>query len=128
MEEENVFNFEKLILYQKSLDYIDFVYELTEKFPASELYGLTSQFRRAACSIALNTGEGAGSTDADFNNYLRISKRSMRECIVCTTVAFRRKYISEDENQESRKRVIELAKMNSGLVKSIRNKKNNNKE
>ncbi len=124
MENSDLFNFEKLIVYQKALDYVDLVYDLTDKFPTHELYGITSQFRRAACSIALNTGEGAGSTDNDFNNFLRISKRSIRECVVCTTIAFRRKYISENEKNESRIKLIELAKLNSGLVNSIKRKSN----
>ncbi len=124
MENSDLFNFEKLIIYQKALDYVDLVYDLTDKFPTHELYGITSQFRRAACSIALNTGEGAGSTDNDFNNFLRISKRSIRESVVCTTIAFRRKYISENEKNESRIKLIELAKLNSGLVNSIKRKSN----
>lgn len=90
MEKHESFNFESLVAYQQALDYVDFVYLLTDKFPSHELYGQTSQFRRAACSIALNTGEGAGSTDNNFNNFLTISKRSIRECVVCTTIAFRR--------------------------------------
>lgn len=122
-KKDELFNFERLVLYQKALDYIDFAYELTEKFPNHELYGLTSQFRRAACSIALNTGEGAGSTDNDFNNFLRISKRSIRECIVCTSISIRRKYISAVNETESRRRLLELAKMNSGLSNSIKNKR-----
>ena len=125
MESEELFNFEKLVAYQKALDYIDLVYELTDKFPRDEIYGMTSQWRRAACSIALNTGEGAGSTDNDFNNFLRIAKRSLRECVVCTTIYIRRKYISNEFYNESRKRLVELAKLNSGLVKSIKNKSEN---
>lgn len=54
------FDFESLELYKKSLDYIDFVYDVTNKFPKDELYGLTSQFRRAANSISLNVAEGYG--------------------------------------------------------------------
>jgi len=122
MESEELFNFEKLIVYQKALDYVDLIYGLTDKFPVHELYGMTSQWRRAACSIALNTGEGAGSTDGDFNNFLRMAKRSLRECVVCTTICFRRKYIAKIDYDESRSRLIELAKLNSGLVKSIKNK------
>ena len=122
MNNENVFNFEKLIVYQKSLAYIDFVYDLTINFPREETYGLTSQWRRAANSIALNTGEGSGGTTKEFSNFLRISKRSIKECVVCTTISLRRKYISETEEIESRGRLVELAKMNSGLSKSIRKK------
>lgn len=121
-QRNDTFNFEKLIVYQKALDYVDFVYDITARFPQYEIYGLTSQFRRASYSIALNTGEGAGSTDNDFNNFLRISKRSIRECVVCTTISFRRKYISSEINDLSRSKLTELARMNSGLVNSIKKK------
>jgi four helix bundle protein len=121
-KKENVFNFEKLIVYQKSLDFIDVVYEVTANFPSSEQFNLISQFRRAATSIALNIGEGAGGTDKEFNSFLRISKRSVKECVVCKTIALRRKYLSENEEMELRNKLVELAKMNSGLSKAIRAK------
>lgn len=114
------FHFENLIVYQRALDYIDFVYDITEKFPPHELYGITSQFRRAASSIALNIGEGTGGTFNEFNNFLRISRRSIRECVVCTSIAIRRKYISDVESNQSRVRLIELSKMISGLKKSLK--------
>ncbi len=121
-QNENVFNFEKLIVYQKSLDFIDNVYDITDKFPQNERFNLIDQYRRAATSIALNIGEGSGGTDKEFNSFLRISKRSMKECVVCTTIAFRRKYITLDEEVLMRSKLVELAKMNSGLSKSIRSK------
>ena len=121
-DKENVFNFEKLLVYQKSLDFIDNVYDITEKFPANERFNITDQFRRAATSIALNIGERSGGTDKEFNAFLRISKRSMKECIVCTTISHRRKYITSNEEFELRNRLVELSKMNRGLSKSIRTK------
>src|ERR1051326_726688 len=117
---EDIFNFEKLIVYQKSLDYLDFAYELSDKFPSHENFRLSDQFKRAALSISLNIADGAGGTKKEFSNYLRISRRSAKECLVCTTVAFRRKYISEAENKESRSRVTEIAKMISGLRNSLK--------
>ena len=48
------FDFENLNLYQKSLEFINLVYKQTNAFPKDEIYGLTSQYRRAANSIALN--------------------------------------------------------------------------
>jgi four helix bundle protein len=55
---DNKFNFENLSVYQKSLNFIQLIYKITAPFPESERFGLTSQFRRAATSIALNIGEG----------------------------------------------------------------------
>jgi four helix bundle protein len=121
-KKENVFNFEKLLVYQKSLDFIDKVYDITDKFPISEKFNITDQFRRAATSIALNIGEGSGGTDKEFNSFLRISKRSVKECVVCTTVSFRRKYINAEEESQLRSRLVEIAKMNSGLSKAVRMK------
>ncbi|MEK6616846.1 MAG: four helix bundle protein [Bacteroidota bacterium] len=121
MNNENIFHFEKLIVYQKALEYVDFVYSLCEKFPSYEAYGLYSQFRRATCSIALNIAEGTGGTFIEFNNFLRISRRSVRECVVCTSISHRRKYISDKEEGESRIKLVELSKMISGLKKSLQN-------
>lgn len=53
------FKFEDLIMYQKALDFADFVYEQVNKFPKEETYRLSSQFIRAADAIALNIAEGS---------------------------------------------------------------------
>lgn len=114
------FNFEKLIVYQKSLNYVDFVYDITANFPASEKYSLVDQFRRAAVSVSLNIGEGSSGTKKEFINFLRISNRSIRECVVCTTIAHRRLYINDEISETSRAFLVELAKLNSGLSSSLK--------
>jgi four helix bundle protein len=119
-ENDEIFKFEKLVVYQKSLDYIDFVYETSGKFPSNEIFMLTSQYVRAAQSISLNIAEGACGTNAMFKRYLNISKGSIRECIVCTTVAFRRNYITDTIQKSSRIQLTELSKMISGLIKSLK--------
>lgn len=124
METENIFHFEKLVVYQKSLDYIDLAYQLCERFPQHELYGLTSQFRRAACSISLNIAEGSAGTKREFENFLRIASRSLKECVVCTTISLRRKYISKEDATDSRNKLTELSKMISGLKRSLGNNSN----
>ncbi|MDQ3047205.1 MAG: four helix bundle protein [Bacteroidota bacterium] len=121
------FNFEKLIIYQKSLEYIDFVYNLTERFPKHEQFSLTDQFRRAATSISLNIGEGSAGTKKEFIYFLRISNRSLRECVVCTSIALRRKYITLESFETSRVLLVELAKMNSGLTGSLNDPSENRK-
>lgn len=117
------FNFEKLITYQKSLIYVDFVYDTTERFPKQEIYSLTDQFRRAAVSISLNIGE----TKKEFMNFLRISNCSLRECFVCTSIVYRRKYIKDETHQKSRILLVEIAKLNSGLLNSLKNPGDNRK-
>jgi four helix bundle protein len=116
----NYFNFEKLLVYQKALDFIDFVYDVTEKnFPRDEIFGLTSQYRRASCSIALNIGEGSGGTTAEFKNFIRIAFRSLNECVVCSTIAKRRKFVNEEQNEKARQMLQEITRMLSGLRNSL---------
>ena len=117
---EVIFNFEKLKVYQKSLDFIDFVYNTTKTFPNDERYGLTSQYRRAAISIALNISEGHGDTNPQFNRYLSIAWDSIKECVTCSTIAKRRNFISEETNIETQTKLEELAKMISGLKRRLK--------
>jgi four helix bundle protein len=111
-----LFDFEKLKVYQKTLDFVDHVYKIVENFPEQEKYDLTRQFKRAAYSIALNIGEGSAGSRKEFINFLTISIRSLRECIVCATIARRQKYIDESIEIEVRKKLTEISKMLSGLL------------
>ena len=70
------------------------------RFPKEEMYRLSTQFIRAADSIANNIAEGSASSDAQFNRYLQIAWDSAHECVVCSTKAILRKFISEDQNEE----------------------------
>ncbi|WZL90460.1 four helix bundle protein [Salinimicrobium sp. 3283s] len=114
-----LFKFEDLKVYQKSLVFIDDVYKITLQFPPEELFGLTSQFRRASTSIALNIAEGSGSTDKDFNKYLRTTFNSLKECVVCSTLAFRLKFINKEVYDNLRKELAEISKMIAGLRKYL---------
>ncbi|MDP6924250.1 MAG: four helix bundle protein [Candidatus Scalindua sp.] len=90
---DNRFDFEELKVYQKSLDYVDFVYEITEKFPKKEMFSLANQYRRASVSICLNIAEGSGGSKAGFNQFLKISRRSVRECIAVIEIAYRQSFV-----------------------------------
>ena len=123
--QSQLFDFESLELYKKSLDYIDFVYDITKQFPKDEIYGLTSQFKRAANSISLNIGEGYGESVPLALRYLRISRGSIRECLVCSTIAFRRNYLDKEVYLNSRNELTELSKISAGYRKYLisKNKK-----
>lgn len=92
--EQVKFAFEDLKVYQKALDFVDIAYLFSSAFPKEEKYGLSSQFTRAATSIALNIAEGAGDTDAQFNRFLNVAIDSVKECVVCSTIAKRQNFIS----------------------------------
>ena len=116
---ETAFDFENLKVYQKALKYVDFVYQITKTFPKEELFSLTDQFRRAATSICLNIAEGSGGSKTEFKHYLKISRRSARECVAITEIAYRQTYVRSEEKSQSRSQCIELSKMLTGLTKSL---------
>ncbi len=122
MMKEARFSFEDLKLYQKALDFVEKTYALTDSFPKSELYGLTNQYRKASVSIALNIAEGSGDTDQQFNRFLNISNGSIRECVVCSTIAKRLHFITEQEDLDTRLKLQELSKMLTGLKKYLNKK------
>jgi four helix bundle protein len=121
---DSLFDFETLELYKKSLDYIDFIYDLIIHLPQNERYELTSQLKRAAHSITLNIAEGYGETVPLALKYLKTVRGSIRECLACSTIAFRRKYIDESLYFESRKSLTELSKLAAGYRNYLRKKLN----
>ena len=114
------FDFEGLMVYQKALDFTIIAYNVCESFPALEKFALADQFRRAAASIALNIAEGTGGSKVEFRRFLKIARRSIRECIAIVTIAKRKNYFDYIKEMELRKRLVELSKMISGLIVSLK--------
>ncbi len=109
------FKFENLEVYKKSLIFTESVYSVTRQFPKEETYGLTSQFRRAAVSISLNIAEGSGASKKEFSRYLGIASNSLRECVVCITIAENQQFITKELQIKMKKDLVEISKMISGL-------------
>lgn len=73
-------SYRDLIVWQKSIDLVEMVYQATKTFPKEELYGLTNQLRRAAVSVPSNIAEGhARKSTAEFRNFLSIARGSLAE-------------------------------------------------
>ena len=90
------FKFEKLNVWQLSIEYIDLIYEIAEQLPRSEMYNLRSQITRAATSIALNIAEGStGQTDAEQARFLGMAIRSLLETVACQHLISRRNYLPD---------------------------------
>jgi four helix bundle protein len=78
------FKFEKLIIWQKAMDLGEDIFHVSENFPKSEIFNLTSQSRRAADSIALNIAEGSiGQSNLKQKKYMGYSIRSLAEVVTC---------------------------------------------
>lgn len=92
------FKFEKLIIWQKAMDFGEVLFDESKKFPKEELFNLVSQLRRAADSIALNIAEGAtGQSNPEFHRFMGYAMRSLAEVVACLHKAHRRGYITSEE-------------------------------
>ena len=113
--------FRKLKIWQKAMDFVEKIYKTTNKFPNEETYGLTSQLRRAATSVALNIAEGSGSdSDAEFNRFLSIAHRSNYEIMCGVEIAKRLNYVTEDNFNLLLKNSNELSAMLFGFKKKLK--------
>ena len=105
-------SFKDLKVWQKGIDLVDFIYEVTTIFPATELYGLTSQSRRSSVSIPSNIAEGSQRTsDKEFAHFILIAKGSLAELYTQMVVAKRRKYLTAKQEKDVFDQMNELDKM-----------------
>ena len=114
------FKFEKLLIWQKAMDFGEDIYTVTQDFPKEELYNLTSQIRRAADSVALNISEGSiGQSNPEFKKFIGYAIRSLAEVVTCLHKAKRREYISEEKFNELYNFAFNLMNMMSAFKKKI---------
>ena len=91
------FKFEKLIIWQKSMELGENIHLLTKDFPKEEMFNLTSQIRRASDSIALNISEGSIlQSKLEFKKFLGYSIRSLAEVVTCLYKSKNRNYFSDE--------------------------------
>ena len=119
MESKYSFKFENLTVYDKAMEFGEVVNTLTKKIPKEERFELSSQFKRAADSIALNIAEGSSGSDAQFHNYLGNAWHSAHECVACSSKARIREYITFKEDEKNRRLITELSKMTTTLRNRI---------
>jgi four helix bundle protein len=101
-----------LIVWQKSMDMVVQIYQLTAKFPATETYRLTSQITRAAVSVPANIAEGhARGTKKDYANFLAIAKGSLMETETFLMLTVRLNYIPQSQANSTLFLITEISKM-----------------
>src|SRR6185436_8289251 len=84
----------KLVAWKKSMDLVEQIYELTRRLPREEIYGLSSQLRRAAVSVPSNIAEGAaGRSATQFRNYLSVAIGSLNELATQLEIVWRIGYV-----------------------------------
>ncbi|MBM3359059.1 MAG: four helix bundle protein [Betaproteobacteria bacterium] len=112
--------YSELKVWQKSLELVDELYEVSSGFPPSERFGISSQLQRAAVSVPSNIAEGHGrkSTQA-FLNHLSIAFGSLMEVETLILIAERRKYVDRNKSASLLAQTDQIGKMLSGLRKSL---------
>jgi four helix bundle protein len=112
-----------LIVWQKSMDMVVQVYQLSTSFPNTEIYRLTSQITRAAASVPANIAEGhaRGTTKNDFAHFLSIAKGSLMETETFLMLGIRLNYLTSEQANPTLSLIIEISKMITSLRSRILN-------
>ena len=105
--------YEDLLVYQRSYKASMVMYKLTQRFPSDEMYGLTSQIKRASTSIPLNIAEGYGRRDSEseFKHFLRTAIGSCYEMKVLIEMAKDLGFINEAQYERMSNEYEEITKM-----------------
>lgn len=113
------FAFEKLIVYQKAVDFADHAAGLTEGFGRGYGY-LADQLNRAALSISANIAEGNGRfTKPDRRNFFGIARGSVQECVPLLELARRRELIDARVHEALKADLETISRMLSGLISGL---------
>jgi four helix bundle protein len=113
-------DFKNLKLWQKAHALTVEVYEKTLGFPRNEIYGLTSQLRRAAASIGANIAEGCGRrSDAEMKRFLQIARGSANEVEYHLLLAKDLHFLAVDDFGSLERNVLEIQRMLASLVQRL---------
>jgi len=114
-------SYKDLIVWQKGIELVELVYRFTKAFPREEIYGLTSQLRRAAVSVPSNIAEGqARKSTAEFGNFLSIARGSLAEVETQLIIAHRLKYLDTPQLNEAMSIHDEVSKMLPALQRGLK--------
>jgi len=90
--------YQQLVVWQRAMDFVVEVYHVTNRYPSSELYGLTSQTRRAAVSVPANIAEGRSrGTTREFHRFVGIALGSLGELETHLMLARRLRYLTDSD-------------------------------
>ena len=114
----------RLRAFELADELVGLIYQITSRFPKEELYGLTSQIRRAAVSVPSNIVEGcARESQADYVRHLSIAFGSLKEVHYQLGLSQRLGFMGNEEAQSIEPKLIEAEKVINGLIRSLRAKR-----
>lgn len=113
-------NFKELKIWQKAIDVCVDVYKTTTSFPKDELFGLNTQMKRSAVSVAANISEGAGrNSNKEFIHFLGIANGSSYELQTHIVIANRVALLNDGLTEDLLSQLDEIQKMNRGLQQTL---------
>jgi four helix bundle protein len=113
----------KLAVWQEGVVLATSVYELTEAFPKSEIYGLISQMRRAVVSVPSNIAEGAARySTKEFAQFLSIAGGSLSELDTQLEIAFKLGFIASAQKKEIDGKIDSISAKLAGLINKVRSR------
>ena len=113
--------FKQLLIWQKSMNLVTEIYQVTNSFPKEEVYGITSQIRRSSISIPSNIAEGYGRNgNNDYLRFLNISISSLFEMQTQLEISFNLKYINEIQFNKINEDSKEVERMLSSFIRKIK--------
>lgn len=113
----------KLEVWQEGVALATHIFRITEQFPKSEVYGLTSQMRRASVSVPSNIAEGAARfSSKEFAQFLNIAGGSLSELDTQIEVACNLDYVTNDQRMEIDRRIDSITGKLARLITTVRKK------
>ena len=111
-----------LNVWQKAIDLVVLIYQITKSFPKEELYALTNQMRRCASSIPANIAEGSGRRNiGEFRQFLHIALGSAAELETYLVISEKLGYLTNDAKEDATNLLNEIMRMLVGLIRKLNN-------
>ncbi|HEX8494490.1 MAG TPA: four helix bundle protein [Pyrinomonadaceae bacterium] len=116
-------SYQELIVWQKAMNLVESIYQISGRFPKDEIYGLTSQLRRAVISVPSNIAEGQGrNSTKEFLHHLSIAYGSFMETETQLQISGRLGYLQDAETTRLLEQTAEVARLINGLSRALLNK------
>ncbi len=114
-------SYKDLNVWKEAMDLVTDIYKKTKAFPREEVYGLTSQMRRAAVSVPSNIAEGhQRHTTAQFLQFLSIARGSLGELETQIMIACRLEYINLNQQNDMLQQAQKVGNLMGGLIRSLK--------
>lgn len=113
-------NFKDLKIWQKGIELVKVIYQITNSFPSTEMYGIVSQMRRSAVSIPSNIAEGfMRKHNKEYRQFLYIALGSLAELETQIIISEQLRFLKNEQSKKVQTDIDELNRMITGLIKCL---------